>query len=166
MLRSVPAISTIFLFRAQIGADTTPLDYRVYNMSPSALNIHLKSVLFHKCCRNICVCVPRCVHDTFQLLYYDYKCLRYAYIVFKSLKKHCQMVFSRFLAMTRGKLWGVQNFPDFWLACGPMSSLSVRRRWFDILFEGHIGQSSKRHQYGYVSLLFDVEHSNLVWTCI
>jgi hypothetical protein len=38
--------------------------------------------------------------------------------------------------------------------------------WFDLLFEGHIGQSSKQHQYWHVSLLFDLEHSNLVWTCI
>jgi hypothetical protein len=37
-------------------------------MSPSTctLKIHLKSVLFHKCCQNLCVCVPRCVHKTFQ----------------------------------------------------------------------------------------------------
>jgi hypothetical protein len=35
-------------------------------MSPSALEIHLKSILFHKCCRNLCVRVPRCVHDTFS----------------------------------------------------------------------------------------------------
>jgi hypothetical protein len=39
--------------------------------------------------------------------------LRYAYIVYKSLQKHCQTVFSRFLATTRGNLWGVQHFPDF-----------------------------------------------------
>jgi hypothetical protein len=39
--------------------------------------------------------------------------LRYAYIVLKSLQKHCQTVFSRFLAMTLGNLWGVQNFQDF-----------------------------------------------------
>jgi hypothetical protein len=36
-----------------------------HNMSPSALKIHLKSVLFHKCCQYLCVSVPRCVHDTF-----------------------------------------------------------------------------------------------------
>jgi hypothetical protein len=35
-------------------------------MSPSALKIHLKYVLFHKCCRNLCVSMPRCVHDTYQ----------------------------------------------------------------------------------------------------
>jgi hypothetical protein len=34
------------------------------------------------------------------------------------------------------------------------------------IFEGHRGQSSKRHQYWHVSLLFDLEHSKLVWTCI
>jgi hypothetical protein len=28
---------------------------RYHNMSPSALKIHLKFVLFHKCCRNLCV---------------------------------------------------------------------------------------------------------------
>jgi hypothetical protein len=34
--------------------------------------------------------------------------------------------------------------------------------WFDLLFEGHRGQSSKRRQYWHVSLLFDLEHSNLM----
>jgi hypothetical protein len=35
-------------------------------MSPSTLKIHLKSVLFHKSCRNLCISMPRCIHDTFQ----------------------------------------------------------------------------------------------------
>jgi hypothetical protein len=35
-------------------------------MSPSTLKIHLKSVLFHKSCRMLCVSMPRCIHDTFQ----------------------------------------------------------------------------------------------------
>jgi hypothetical protein len=33
-------------------------------------------------------------------------------------------------------------------------------------FEGHRGQSSKRHSCWHVSLLFDIEHSILVSTCI
>jgi hypothetical protein len=37
-----------------------------HDVSPSDLKILLKSVLFHKCCRNLCVSVSRCVHDTFQ----------------------------------------------------------------------------------------------------
>jgi hypothetical protein len=37
-----------------------------HNMSPSTLKIHLKSVLFHKSCRNLCVSMPSCIHDTFQ----------------------------------------------------------------------------------------------------
>jgi hypothetical protein len=38
-------------------------------MSPSALKIHLKSALFPKCCRNLCVGVPRCVYNTFPHLW-------------------------------------------------------------------------------------------------
>jgi hypothetical protein len=41
-------------------------DLKGHNMSPSTLKIHLKSVLFHKSCRNLCVGMPRCIHDTFQ----------------------------------------------------------------------------------------------------
>jgi hypothetical protein len=37
-------------------------------MSPSTLKIHLKSVLFLKSCRNLCVSMPMCIHDTFQWL--------------------------------------------------------------------------------------------------
>jgi hypothetical protein len=33
-------------------------------------------------------------------------------------------------------------------------------------FEGHRGKRSKWHRCWHVSLLFDLEHSNLVWTCI
>jgi hypothetical protein len=35
--------------------------YKAIICLPSALKIHQN----HKCCRNLCVSVPRCVHDTF-----------------------------------------------------------------------------------------------------
>jgi hypothetical protein len=41
-----------------------PPEYNIICL-PGAFKIHLKSVLFHKCCRNLCVGVPRCVHNTF-----------------------------------------------------------------------------------------------------
>jgi hypothetical protein len=39
--------------------------------------------------------------------------LRFHKTLLKSLQKHCQTVFSRFLATTLGNLRGVHNFPDF-----------------------------------------------------
>jgi hypothetical protein len=39
------------------------------------------------------------------------------HIVLKSLQKHCQMVFSRFLATTRG------NFPDFFKEASLITAL-------------------------------------------
>jgi hypothetical protein len=57
-------------------------------MSPNALKIHLKSVLFHKCCRNLCVSMPRCIHDTFShfwripsLIYVNYTDLDLSYLM-------------------------------------------------------------------------------------
>jgi hypothetical protein len=38
----------------------------VPGLQVSASKIHLKPVLFHKC-RNLCISVPRCIHDTFSV---------------------------------------------------------------------------------------------------
>jgi hypothetical protein len=46
------------------------------------------------------------------------------------------------------------------------SSPNFNHRYIWPTFEGHRVQSSKWQQYWHISLLFDLEHSNLEWTCI
>jgi hypothetical protein len=58
-------------------------------MSPSALRIHLKSVLFHKCC-NLCVSVPTCIHDTFSVVLPVRECLMSVFYI------DCQKCLSKY----------------------------------------------------------------------